>query len=130
MNLKNHMHITNGAFLGHLPLAQRTLFCRRCCFSRWVSAANPQTGLQKVFTGLMTASWRVNLMLLFSRSLLTTEYSLPKVLKVLVSTISMRNLHIMFLSKITPTYFTPFTKGMLRPFHARRDSGCLIRLEG
>jgi hypothetical protein len=40
----------------------------------------------------------------------------------LASIISMCNLHVTFLSKITPRYFTPFTNDMFRPFSARWDS--------
>jgi hypothetical protein len=65
--------------------------------------------------------------LALSRSLLNKEYILMNVLKALASIISMCGLHVIFLSKITPRYFTLFTKGMFRPFNVRKDSGGLIR---
>jgi hypothetical protein len=37
----------------------------------------------------------------------------------------MCNLHVIFLSKITPRYFTWFTNGMFRPFSVRRELGSL-----
>jgi hypothetical protein len=48
--------------------------------------------------------WRVSLMLALHRSLLNREYTLINVLKVLASIISMCNLHVILLSKITPGY--------------------------
>jgi hypothetical protein len=36
--------------LGRLPMVRRTLFCRRCNFNRWVSAANSQAGSTKTNT--------------------------------------------------------------------------------
>jgi hypothetical protein len=50
-------------------------------------------------------------MLVLNRSLLNREYILINVLKALASIISMCNLHVTFLSKITPRYFTLFTYG-------------------
>jgi hypothetical protein len=58
----------------------------------------------------MRALWRVNLMLALNRSLLNREYTLIYVLKALASTISMCNLHVIFLSKITPRYLMLYTK--------------------
>jgi hypothetical protein len=58
---------------------------------------------------------------------LNREYTLINVLKVLASIISICNLHVTFLSKITPRYFTLYTDGMFRPFNVRWDSaihGC------
>jgi hypothetical protein len=40
----------------------------------------------------------------------------------------MCSLHVIFLSKITPRYFTLFMKGMFCPFNVR-DSGGLIQWE-
>jgi hypothetical protein len=68
-------------------------------------------------------------MLAFSRSLLKREYSLMIVQKALASILSMCNLHVILLSKITPRYFTLFTNGMLRPFSVRRDSGGALDYE-
>jgi hypothetical protein len=62
-------------------------------------------------------------MLVLNRSLLNREYILINVLKALASIISICNLHITFLSKITPRYFTLFTNGISRPFNVRWDSG-------
>jgi hypothetical protein len=60
-------------------------------------------------------------MLALNRSLLSREYILMNVLKALVSIISMCNLHVILLSKITP-----FTNGILRPFNVRGESGGLF----
>jgi hypothetical protein len=46
--------------------------------------------------------------LALNRSLLNREYNLINVLKALASIISMCNLHVTFLSKITPRYFALF----------------------
>jgi hypothetical protein len=62
-------------------------------------------------------------MLVLNRSVLNREYILINVLKALASIISTCNLHVTFLSKITPRYFTLFTNGMFRPFSVRWDSG-------
>jgi hypothetical protein len=62
-------------------------------------------------------------MLVINRSLLNRKYILINVLKALASIISMCNLHLTFLSKITLRYFTLFTNGMLRPFSVKWDSG-------
>jgi hypothetical protein len=48
-------------------------------------------------------------MLAFNRSLLNSEYTLINVLMALASIISMCNLHVTFLSKITRMYFALFT---------------------
>jgi hypothetical protein len=55
-------------------------------------------------------------MLALNRSLLNREYILMNVVKALASIISMCNLHVILLSKITPRYFTLFTNGIFRPF--------------
>jgi hypothetical protein len=62
-------------------------------------------------------------MLAFNRSLLKREYFLMNVRKALALFLSMCNLHVNLLSKITPRYFTLFTNGMFRPFNVRRDLG-------
>jgi hypothetical protein len=62
-------------------------------------------------------------MLALNRLLFNWEYTLINILKALVSIISMCNLHMLFLSKITQRYFTLFTNGMFRPFSVRWDSG-------
>jgi hypothetical protein len=62
-------------------------------------------------------------MLVLNRSIFHMKYILINVLKTLASIISMRNLHVTFISKITPRYFTLFTNGMFRPFSVRWDSG-------
>jgi hypothetical protein len=49
------------------------------------------------------------------------------VLKALASIISMCNLHVILLSKITPRYFTIFTNGIFRPFNVRGESEGLFR---
>jgi hypothetical protein len=63
-------------------------------------------------------------MSVLNRLLPNREYILINVLKALSSMISTCNLHVTFLSKITPRYFTLFTNGMFRPFSVRWDSGC------
>jgi hypothetical protein len=50
-------------------------------------------------------------------SLLNREYILINVVKALASIISICNLHVTFLSKITQRYFTLFTNGIFRPFN-------------
>jgi hypothetical protein len=62
-------------------------------------------------------------MLVLNRSLLNRGYILINVLRALGSIISTCNLHVSFLSNITPIYFALFTNGMFRPFSARWDSG-------
>jgi hypothetical protein len=52
---------------------------------------------------LMSALWRVSLLLVLSRSLLNREFILIYVLKALASIISLCNLHVTLLSKITPS---------------------------
>jgi hypothetical protein len=61
-----------------------------------------------------------------NRSLLNREYDLMNVRKALASIVSMSNLNIIFLSKITQRYFTLFTNGMFRPFNVRKESGGLF----
>jgi hypothetical protein len=61
-------------------------------------------------------------MLAFNRSLLNREYSRMNVLKTLASIVSVCNLHVTLLSKITPRYFTLFTNGIFRPFNVRGES--------
>jgi hypothetical protein len=68
---------------------------------------------------LMSALWRVSLMLALHCSHLNREYVLINALKALVSTVFMCNLHVVFLSNITPRYFTLFAKGIFRPFSVR-----------
>jgi hypothetical protein len=60
-------------------------------------------------------------MLTLNCLLLNKEYNLMNVLKALASIVSMCNLHIILLSKITPRYFTLFTEGMFLPFNVRRE---------
>jgi hypothetical protein len=48
-------------------------------------------------------------------SLLNREYILINVLKALASIISMCNLHVILLPKITSRYFTLFTNGIFHP---------------
>jgi hypothetical protein len=68
-------------------------------------------------------------MLVLNRSLLNREYEyiLMNVLKALASIISMCNLHVILLSKITPKYFILFTNGIFRPFNVRGELGGLLR---
>jgi hypothetical protein len=65
-------------------------------------------------------------MLTLNLSLVNREYNLMNVLKALASIVSMCNLHVILLSKITPRYFTLFTNEMFRPFNVRRESGGLL----
>jgi hypothetical protein len=65
--------------LGKLPMVRRTLFCRHCSFNIWVSAR-----------------------LVLNRLLLNREYVVINALKALASIISMCDLHVIFLSNITP----------------------------
>jgi hypothetical protein len=58
-------------------------------------------------------------MLVLRRSLLNGEYILINVLKALALIISMCNLHVTLLSKITPIYFMLFTNGISHPFNVR-----------
>jgi hypothetical protein len=58
-------------------------------------------------------------MLLLNRSLFNRVYILITVLKALATIISVCNLHVTFLSKITPSYFTLFTNGKGRPINVR-----------
>jgi hypothetical protein len=62
-------------------------------------------------------------MLALDRSLLNREYILMNVLKALASINSMCNLHVIFLSNITPRYSILFTIGIFRPFNVRREAG-------
>jgi hypothetical protein len=72
----------------------------------------------------MRALWMVNLILVLNRSVLNREHSLMNVLKALALIVPMCSLHIIFLSKVTPRYFTLFTNGMSCPFttHVRSQS--------
>jgi hypothetical protein len=91
-----------GERLGKFPIVQRTLFCRCCCFSRWSSDSNSQAGQAEVIILLLSSLWRVNLMLPLNRSRLNRECTLIHILKALTLIISMCNLHVTFLSEITP----------------------------
>jgi hypothetical protein len=71
----------------------------------------------------MSALWMISLTSVLNRSLLNREYILINVLKSLASIISICNLHVTFLSKITPRYFMLFTNGIFRPFNVMWDSG-------
>jgi hypothetical protein len=51
-------------------------------------------------------------MLALNRSLLNGEYNLINVRKALASIVSTRNFNVIFLSKITPRYFTLTTNAM------------------
>jgi hypothetical protein len=66
-------------------------------------------------------------MLALYRSLLNREYNLMNVLKALASISSMCNIHVIFLSKIAPRYFTLFINGMFCPFNVRRESNAVYR---
>jgi hypothetical protein len=68
---------------------------------------------------LTSALWRVSLMLVLNRSLLNKEYILINVLKALASIISIYNLNVTFLSKITPRYFTLFINEIFHPVNVR-----------
>jgi hypothetical protein len=71
-----------------------------------MSAANTQVEQAEVITNLISALWRVSLMLVFKRSLLNREWILISVLQPLASVISMCSLDVILLSKITIWYFT------------------------
>jgi hypothetical protein len=62
-------------------------------------------------------------MLALNHSLLNREYVVINVMKALASFISMCNLQLTFLSKITLKYFTQFTNEKFHPFSVRWDSG-------
>jgi hypothetical protein len=62
-------------------------------------------------------------------SLFNREYVLTKALEAFVSIVFICSLDVIFLSNITPRYFTLFTKSMFCPFIVRRDSGGLILRE-
>jgi hypothetical protein len=70
----------------------------------------------------LMSALKVSLMLALKCSLLNREYVLINALKALVSIVFMCSLHVIFLSNITRSYFTLFTKGMFCPFIVRRDS--------
>jgi hypothetical protein len=55
-------------------------------------------------------------------SLLGKEQTLINVLKTLASLISMCNIRVIFLSKLTPRYIKLFINGLLRSFNAKYDS--------
>jgi hypothetical protein len=93
-----------GVHLGKFPMVRRTLFCRRCIFKRWVSAAYSQAGQAYVITLLISALWTVSLILALKRSLFNTEYILINVLNFLVSVISKCSVYVILISKITPRY--------------------------
>jgi hypothetical protein len=120
---ESHVQSVNRCGLGIFLAVRRTLFCRRCNFSRWLSAANSQLGQACVIILLMNASSRVTLMLVLTRSLLNREYILANVLKALAWIIYMCNLHVAFLLKITLRYFILFASGMFHPFSEIWDSG-------
>jgi hypothetical protein len=63
------------------------------------------------------------LMLVLNHSLLNTENIVINILKALTLIISMWNLLVTFLLKITQRHFKLFTNGMFRPFSVRWDSG-------
>jgi hypothetical protein len=71
----------------------------------------------------MRVLWRVNLKIALNRSLLNGEHALLNVLKALASIISICNLLVTFLSKITPRYFALFTNEISGSFNVSRDSG-------
>jgi hypothetical protein len=58
-------------------------------------------------------------MFVVNHSLLNKEYIQINILKALASIISICNLHVTFLSNITPRYFTLFTNGISHPFNVR-----------
>jgi hypothetical protein len=58
-------------------------------------------------------------MLVFNRLLLNRVYVVINALKALASVISICDLHVIFLSNITPRYFTVFTNGIFRPFSVK-----------
>jgi hypothetical protein len=66
-------------------------------------------------------------MITLNRSFLIREYNLANVWKALASIVSICNLHVILLSKITPRYFTLFPKNeMFRSCNVRRESGDLF----
>jgi hypothetical protein len=68
-------------------------------------------------------------MLVLNRLLLNREYVVTNALKALGSIVSMCDLHVIFLSNITPRYFTLFINEIFRPFSVRRDLGGLIEFQ-
>jgi hypothetical protein len=68
--------------------ASENLVLQALQFQRCVSAANSQAGQAKVITDLISALWKVSLMLELNRSLLRREDTLINVLKALASIIS------------------------------------------
>jgi hypothetical protein len=70
----------------------------------------------------MSALYGVILMLARNHSLLNREYGLINALKALASIEFVYDLHAVFLSNITPRYFTLFTNGIFHPFNVRRYS--------
>jgi hypothetical protein len=54
-------------------MMHRTLFCRCSNFKRYVSAANSQVGHAYVITVLISALWKVSLILVLKSSLFNRE---------------------------------------------------------
>jgi hypothetical protein len=59
--------------LAKFTVVQRTLFYRLCSSKRSVFAANPQAEQAYAITEVISALWRVSLMLALKRSFLNTE---------------------------------------------------------
>jgi hypothetical protein len=72
-SLKAMCKLRTGVRVGKLSVVRRTLFCRRCNFSRWLSAVNSQAGQIQVMILVMSALWRVNVMLVLNPSLLNRD---------------------------------------------------------
>jgi hypothetical protein len=125
--LYNHIHRKvescmqswTGVHLGKFPMVQRTMFCMCCNLKRWVSIANSQARQAQVIIDLISALWRVHLMLVLKCSLLNRELVLINVLKALASIISMCSLHVILLSNITQIYSTWLTKRMFHLLNVR-----------
>jgi hypothetical protein len=121
------MHISNRCVSWKIATGAENPVLQALQFQYTISAANSQAGQAEFIADLMRTLWRVNLMLVLDHSLLNRGYILINVLKALASIVSMCSLHVIFLSKVTPKYFTLFTNGMFRPFNMRRESGGLVR---
>jgi hypothetical protein len=111
----------------HTRIAENLVF-QALQSKRRVSAENSLAGQTWFITDLMSALWRIRLMLVLNHWLLSREYALIKALKALDSVVFMCNLYVM-LSNITMRCFTLFTNGMFHPFDERSESGGLIRWE-
>jgi hypothetical protein len=92
--LKALCNSRTSVHLGKLRMVRIALFCRRYNFNRWVSATNSQAREAQVIMDLISALWRVRLMLALYHSLLNRKYVLRNALEALASIVFMCSLHV------------------------------------